>query len=428
MKVLFVAPVEVGSGETITALHMAERVIASGGDVRVLASPFAARLIGRRLGDRVRVMTGNGEANRTLWSAVVAGFRPDVVVFADFPLLTFSRGVSPLANDAWVASLDDLDACLVTLDHMGYAQRAMGIFFGPPHLSFQYESIPAIPPRMQVLLPCPMHEPGTVAGRKGAPFRYWDAPLTIPAGERRAVRRRFLGRDDDLLIVHAVARWAWEGAASARLPYYDVLPRILQHYLGDMDRPVTLVSVNNGHLLPVPPGGNLRVINLSSLSSHEYDRLLHAADLLLTENRISISMGKAICAHQPCVTLRNSFSYRELLGRLTGDLRDIVVAMDTARSGSVYRYGIFPLGMDDEVGTLGLYRDNTIVAGFGELELFGGGETRDRLRALLDDDPVRNALRTRQQAYTARLRHLDHADVVLSRLVQTGADNRSNVA
>ena len=417
MNVLFVAPVEIGSGETITALHMAERVLAMGGDVRILASPFAASLIGTRLADRTTMLSRDGDTNRELWSVALLEFRPEAVVFADFPLLSFSRGVCPLANPDWIRRLDDLDACLVTLDHTGYAQRPMGVFFGPPHLSFQYESIPAIPRRMQVLLPCPMHEPSAVAGRRGHPFRYWDVPLTIPEHESRAVRRRFLARNDDLLLVHAVARWAWEGAKSARLPYYDFLPRIIAHYLAGLDRTVTLVSVNNGQLLETPPGSNLRVVNLPSMSSLEYDRLVHAADLLLTENKISISMGKAICAHKPCVSLRNSFSYRELLGRLTGELRDIVLAMDARRSGAVFRYGVFPLGMDEEVDMLGLYRNNTIVDGFREIELFGGDETRDRFLKVLQDEVSRDELRTCQRRYTERLQQLDYAEDVLAHLI-----------
>ena len=312
--------------------------------------------------------------------------------------------------------LEDSDAVLVTLDHMGFAQRPMGLFFGPPHLSFQFESIPAIPSRMRIMLPCPMHEPLPVAGRKGQPFRYWNLPLTIAEDERRSVRRRYLGSDDELLLIHAVAPWARESAAAAGIPYYEFLPRILSHYLAGIGKPVTLVSINDVQLLAQPPDASLRIHNLSSLPSAEYDRLLLSADLLVTENKISISLGKAICGLVPCVSLRNSFRFRELLELLSGELREIVVSMEQQRRGSVFPYGVFPVGMDDELERLGLYRENSVLRGFQELEIFGGEQTRVQLQLLLTSDQARSDARSEQAAYLERLQQIEFAEHALARL------------
>jgi hypothetical protein len=417
MRVLFVAPVEVGSGETITVRHMAERILKRSGRVRVLASRFARRLLGEGLSDLVQSLTDDGEVNRALWDASLRDFRPDVVVFADYPLLAFSNGVTPLWSEAWARSLDTVEPCLVTLDHTGYAQRPIGVFFGPPHLSFHHETIPAIPPRMRILLPCPMHSPGAVPGRKGQPFRYWDVPLAISPDTRASIRRRFLSREDDFLIFHAAARWAWQSAEAAGLAYYRLLPRILDFYFRDLPRPVTIVSVNDGALFDHPVGGSVRIINIPSVSSPLYDALLLASDLLLTENKISISLGKAICALLPCVTLRNSYRLRALLASLSGELLQIVTAMEAARPGAVYPYGVFPLGMDDELDRLGLYHQNPITHAFHELELYGGSETRRVLHGLLTDPLVRHALRARQQTYVDCLSATAPVEDALQRLV-----------
>ncbi|HBY99603.1 MAG TPA: hypothetical protein DEP84_37645 [Chloroflexi bacterium] len=418
MRVLFVTPMEVGSGETITALHVAERVAKCGGDVLFLASALATRFLEPRFPDAIRVLTGDGERNRETWEATVRAFRPDAIVFADYPLLFFSSGVAPLADAEWVRRLEDVEACLVTLDHLGFAQRAIGLFFGPPHLSFHYETLPAIPARMQILLPCPLHEPAPVAGRRGEPFRYWDVPLHVPDEQRRAVRRRYLEREDDILLFHAAAGWAWQIAQANDLPYYQFLPEILAYYLADLPKPVTLVSVNNGQLLQPPAGSPLRIVNLASLPTAEYEALLFASDLMITENRISVTLGKAVCGLLPCAVLRNSFRYRALLRRLEGPLREVLTGMEWLRPGAIYPYDVFPNGMRDELEQLGLYRDNSLTQGFQDLEVYGGEATRQALRRLLTGETTRATLRGYQQHYVAGLQALPDAEAVLRRLIQ----------
>ena len=104
----------------------------------------------------------------------------------------FSRGSVPIISEAWLRSLDTLDANLVTLDHLGYAQRPLSISFAPPHLAIHLETMPLLPKRMHILLPCPIHEPSPLLDRHGVPFRYWTVPLTISNAHRDDVRRRFL--------------------------------------------------------------------------------------------------------------------------------------------------------------------------------------------------------------------------------------------
>lgn len=419
MRVLFVTPVEVGSGETITALHMAEQIVESGASVLFLSSAFARHFVEERFPKQIREFRSDGDCNRTLWASSLREFRPDAIVFADYPLLFFSGGVSPLSDkEEWVRSLEEVGACLITLDHTGYAQRAMGLFFGPPHLSFHYENLPAIPERMHILLPCPMHEASHVAGRKGQPFRYWNVPLTLPDDQRREMRRRYLDREDDYLIFHAVARWAWQTAEVHGIPYYQFLPEIFEYYFANLPKPVTVISVNNGTLLRQSSSSKIKIINLPSLPKSEYEALLFGSDLMITENKMSISLGKAICGLLPCATLRNSYRYRDLLRRVKGKLREVVTKMETMRPGAVYRYDVFPNGMREELEQLGLFRGNSITGGFKELEIYREEETRRELRFLLTDEATRNAIRAQQRAYVNKVQGLDDAAQVLRRLVE----------
>jgi hypothetical protein len=425
VRVLLVTPVQDGSGETITALHMAEDLAAKGHRVLFLASPFARRFIEPLLPGKVLEFGEESSLNRLLWESAITDFRPDAVVFADYPLLFFPSGCSPLVSEpGWIDSLEDLDACLVTLDHFGFAQGEMGFFVGPPHLTFHYQRFPSIPRRMRVMLPCPMHEPGPVDGRVGEPFRYWGMPFRVQESARREARRRYLQSGDRYLVLHPVPSWAWRNAKTLGLPFYRFMPRLLDYYLGEVPGGVTVASVNNGALLAPPPGSRIRIVNVPPLARREFEALLFSSDLVITENKLSIAMGMAICGLQPAAALKNSFRILELMDRMGGTLRDIVLGMENVRPGSVYPFEVFPTVTKDVLEGLCLYRGNTVTGGFQELEIFGGEETGEALRLLLADPDTRSDLRRRQQAYVERLVRLSDAPDVLFHLVEEDRGSR----
>jgi hypothetical protein len=419
MDVLFVVPAEQGAGETITVLHVADRLVSAGHDVRFLATPFARRFLEPRFPSRVAVLTGSGRRNRELWDEALVDFRPNAVVFADYPLLFFRFGVAPLVDEpGWAESLEDADACLVTFDHFGFAQGEMGVFLGPAHLTMSYQFIPAIPTRLHVMLPCPMHEPGTVEGRRGEAFRYWDVPLGIAAGVRDAVRQEYVGDGRHLLVFHLVSNWAWQGAEAFGLSFYRYLPDLLEMYLGCASQPVTLVSVNNGRLLAAPPGARVRIVNLPPLPAEEFEALLFAADLVITENRVSISIGKAICGLQPCALLKNSHRLLTLVQETAPAVRKVILSMERVRPGTVYPYDVYPTGLVRELEELILFKDNTLARCLHELEVFGGEHTSNALLRLLTDPDARRATRIEQQSYVEKLAALDDGVEVLGRLIE----------
>ena len=96
--------------------------------------------------------------------------------------------------------------------------------------------------------------------------------------------------------MHSVPRWAAQGARELELPLYEHMPELLERYLGHLGTPVTLVSVNDGGLLRNTTRSSLRIRNLETMAAAEFESLLLSADLFLTENGMSISMGKALCA------------------------------------------------------------------------------------------------------------------------------------
>ena len=416
MRVIFVTPSDVSSGEAITALHTAENVRLNGGEVRFLSSAFTARLLKNSFPEEVTEFTPDAKTNVEIWRSALKQFSPNAVVFADYPLLFFSNGAAPLADDVWVRNLEEIDAVLVTLDHLGYAQRPLSIYFGPPHLSMHCERTPELPKRMRILLPCPSNEPSEVKGRKGTPFRCLPSQSQLNEGQRRAARAAYLQDANDLLIFHSAAGWASRFANRMHLPHYRFLTDILEHYLSTLERRVTLVSVNNGALLAPSNHPNVSVHNLAPLVKDEFEQLLLACDLVIMENSISQTLGKAVCSLRPAAVLHNSYSLNELLPVADEWLRELLLKLEGIKLGSIFPYEVFPIWRREDVEDLGLFDQNSFAEAFARLELFGGEATREQFAQLLLDERTRAELRSRQETYVNRLSKLDDAYAVLQTL------------
>jgi hypothetical protein len=414
VRALFVTPSELSSGEAMTVLQMAEEVSRCGGRVACLASRFTAGFLESRLGPAVTRLTGDSRSNLRLWQHTLHRLRPNIVVFADYPLLFFSNGTVPLADDQWVASLNALDAVLITLDHLGYAQRPMHVFFGPPHLSIHGEVIPALPASMRVLLPCPMNEPGPVPGRLGVPFRYLQQPRN---GQHSSVPMP-KAPDDPLLIVHTVPTWAWRIASKWHLPHYAALPDILERWLGPLPHRVRVISVNRGDLIEVRTGSGLEIVNSGPLAPADYDALIASADLILTDNAVSSAAGRSVNALTPVVRLHNS---RRLVEIVEGDdawARSLALAMERARPGAVFPFEVFPLWDAGDLDALGLFRHNSVAEAVEVIELFDSERSSRQLQELLLGGAARDQLRQRQKEYMARLARLPRPAEVLGTLAQ----------
>lgn len=411
-RIMFVTPSELSSGEGVTVLQMCLTLTRAGHDVLVLASPFTARILAPRLTGRVRELGPDADINERIWQHALHVFRPHTVVFADYPLLHFSSGVSPLLTDAWLASLSSLDAELVTLDHLGYAQRAMQMHFGPPHLSLHSECTPVPMDRMRVLRPCPMNAPNADASRLGTPFRFATTVRTSSPKERKKTRLAYTAGTSHL-VVHTTPNWAWRIAEDWQLPHYPLLDRVLEQLFGTVERAVTVISVNNGTLLAERDTPTLTIRNSGQLQHHEYEALLDAADLLVTDNAISSTIGRVALAGVPAVNLRNRRGLLDIVRGNDTAARQLAYAMEAARLGSVFPFDVYPIWNESDVSMLGLLRNNPVMECVTPVEIYGGASSAECMRATLEDETTRAAITQRQRAYRRQINALpDTLDVL----------------
>lgn len=410
-KALFVTPSEVSSGEAITALHMGEELAAKGWSVRFLASRFTSGFLAPRLGDRVTVLGRDMAENRRCWEGVLEDFQPGHVVFADYPLLSFAGAAAPLWDADWEEALPVADAALFTLDHLGYAQRPGLVFFGPPHETIGVQRIQPLPPWIRILLPCPLHDPEH-SPLRGHPFRLRG--LNGAAGSHGGdARQRHLRSSDESLVLHFVSHWACDAARLISSPYYSLLPEWLVRHLRGIGRPVTVISVNNGALLPELESDGVRILNARPMSPSDFEALLAAADLVLTENRISVSLSRAISMLRPAAVLRNTRSVLDISMQGPAEAAVFAELMERVRIGSVFPFEVFPIWSRPDLEVLGIFDESCLGGAFDEIELFGGEASARQLRQLLTDQSARARMREAQLSYLRRLESLPSCSQVL---------------
>ena len=109
---------------------------------------------------------------------------------------------------------------------------------------------------------------------------------------------------------------------------------------------------------------------------------MFGSDLMITENRISISLGKAVCGFQICAALVNRQSTLDLVLSPDSTVRRVVSAMEGRRLASVYPFEVFPCGMAELLQQIILYRENSLTGTFCDLEIFGAEGTGTLLRQL----------------------------------------------
>ena len=179
-----------------------------------------------------------------------------------------------------------------------------------------------------------------------------------------------------------------------------------------------MVSVNNGNLLAASKQEGIRILNQASLPAATYEALLLSADLMLSENRVSVGLGKAVCGGTPCGYLANRFSSLDELPALPRPLGRIVDAMEAARPGFIYPHEVFPIWGPEEVEKLGQFRDNSIVDACRRFEIFGGDATREELHALLTDASTIAELKQHQHDYWARVDKLPDPEAILATVIE----------
>ncbi|MFD9412499.1 DUF6365 family protein [Streptomyces sp. NPDC059989] len=380
---LFVAPHPWASGEVSTAAHAARDLAAAGCAAHLLASRQHGAAFGAAFAGTHSLGMDLAD-NTAMLRRVIDETSPDIVVFCDAALVDTPTGSLPMDLADAIDVITGSGCRLATFDHLGIPLSA------------------AWPPDAAILRPCPMGSPLIDSG-PGRPVS-----VTRPVAE--------LGGIDDLpervpgglRIVHTVAPWAIRIAIALKHPLHKYLPAIVESYLADLDRPVQLLSVNNGSLLPAAPHGRLRVVNLPPQPAAVFDQLLADADLVVTENPFASTIGRAIDLGTPAVAWQHTLGIVDVLATFGSPVAAPVAQLLMPDLSRAQPWIAFPTWTPEPIRGLSLsvLDNNPVTSAFARLELFGGAASATALQDMLTDSPLRRGVLEAQEQFRASVRQL----------------------
>ncbi len=183
------------------------------------------------------------------------------------------------------------------------------------------------------------------------------------------------------MVLHCASAWMHRFCRAFDLPYFSLLPRLLDEYFRDAPEPVTVVSVNGFEATERPT--SIRLVSLPSMGAREFSAVLSSSDLFLNENPFSSALGRAVNLGIPAVSLANSYTIADVAQQPASAVRSLAFELEEHRPGSLFPYRVFPLDFREELTSMQLFRCNRFERTFRVLEAWGGAPTRDGLHDLL---------------------------------------------
>jgi Family of unknown function (DUF6365) len=440
MKVLLICAPSRAFGEVNSLVQLARSIVANGGEVWFLASPLAADVAKSHFPHRVFQMTPELDQNQIMFWRIVKKFRPDTIVLAElYEILRPRRKAEcPFISPRWLYDTAELECNLVFVDFIAHVPMLRDIaecdFCSE---RFGRDSLRRFLERLWVILPCPLNEPGPIAGRCGIPYKAQSLPLAIEPAQRARVRARFMGEGneaDGVLVLRTGSSWQSILAEQYGLTLYERLGELFAAYLADLPNRTTLVSVSSRHQISCS-SHSMQIHNIGNLPPNEFDLLVLSSDLVITDNEIGYTLAKTI-GNVPSVVFVNTFTLDDVLRREAGDspIRRIVLEMESRRRDSIYPHKIFPIPAGPEElsehcpqheggvcaappAPMSNFRLGRMVSSpFVKVELYGGEETRAALEWVLCDRKARAEWKEQDRAYLERLNRLTDGVDVLSQL------------
>lgn len=431
MRVVMVALSSHSYGELHNAICVASQLKSRGVEVLFLTSE-GLRAYTQSAGMTVRVMPP-ALKQREILREVVAEYRPDALVLADYHLLDMEQ------NSLDLQVLTELPVACATFDSLGLAPEPrvlVNSLIRPEderRLGRRYkrlQTIRALPEDIHILRPCPVNSPHQT-NRRTFPVKLFEKPFALPEQQKKEVRQRFGLKDrHEKLIMFAKATWgtqilkyrqiAAQAGHSAKVTYtYEAfLQDLLTHYLADVEEPVTVVGV----LPHIQDGGvthtrkNIRFVNMPFLEMDAFLELVYSCDLFVSDNLPSSAMAKAVFCGVPALALQNTGFEGTQDGspltvpeswNLRGDALELVQKWNRLLPGGIYPFRLYPTGWIDELKPL--FDNNPYTDAIVNAEMYDVEETARNFTDLLCNDSVKANLRARQQAYIEQVTTLPSA-------------------
>ena len=243
--------------------------------------------------------------NREIVADVIRKINPDLIILFDIFTFEYAQNWTGCNTDF----LKSLGIPLASIDEYEYTLSNYKV----DYYGMFVKRLPDLLSKCDfVLKNCPLSMPKYSVGipydKNYFYYRVFEKLNRISLEERRHIRKKYFGVDDDnaKVVFFTTSLWEVSGAYSfsCQNTLAEWLGPIVYHYLNDLESNVVLfhVGAENWEL---HSDGRLKYVHFDSLKTVDFDRVIQAADLFLTYNIVSISLSKAVLYGVPSLVLNN---------------------------------------------------------------------------------------------------------------------------
>lgn len=422
IKVLFLSPGGLGSGEIINAVIVADQLRKKGVHCSFLTFPYGAQFI-RPFNFDCTILGSEKDSNIEAMKKYIAHTCFDAIVIADYYLFQIGK---MLPWFLWIGWMADLDVPIISFDslYLGrefpeFAYIMNPKFYPQPKHNIKFR----VPSFVELLIyPAPpfttSQGTGDVCGRLyEESFLNYRRP---PSGKEE------IGiNPEEKLILHIIPKWTartvMEGSLMHFPQYYSMLATLLMHQLKNVDENIHIVCINPASTALYTQRDTVKATEMNFLPFDTYMKYVMAADLIVTDNILSATTWKAVLHRVPTLVLGNSLMARdafkfdkiretypvssEYMEIIRHHLQDSSRYLPTLSFWSYYT---------------NLFRNIDIGKTFLIQELFDEKGFLETLEKVLVDENFKRNLRKNQDEYVRRISEIPTmAEIILS-IAQSG--------
>jgi hypothetical protein len=418
LRVIFLTPGGLGSGEIVNAVLVAEQLRQRGVDCTFFTFPYGTRFI--KPHNLECVTFGDDKlTNINLMKSYIEKKNPDVIVIADYYLFHTS-GV--LRKYLWVGWMEDLKIPVVSFDslYLGREYPTAAYYINPELYPKQKCNITyEMPSFIETLIyPSPPFNK-TPPDNRDVCGRLYEETFTDYEPDP-SLREELGVHPDEKLIFHIIPKWEIMAVRKSSIlsfpEYHSMVATLLTRHFKNLDENIHVFCINPSDKTLYTENTGFRVKEAAFFPFETYSKCLSAADLIITNNILSATTWKAMLRRVPTLVLGNSLTAKdaaskyEVIGKhfdVSSTFMDIIC---TYGKGSSDYLPVLPFW----TFFTKYFAHMDIGKTFIIQELFDEKGTFEALTNVLTDEKFKKELRRRQDNYVKKIAKFPTmADIIL---------------